>query len=82
MEFGYALFFAAMAAYLGLLVVGYWSGKLGSGLSGKGLLITALLAFVSVLLFLLFGPEILYTPAAVIGVVIVAITLISFWITG
>lgn len=74
---------ALVSAFIGMVVAGYWWKKLNpSGPSGKGLLLSALLVFVTVLLLLLFGPETLLTPALYIGVGIVTITLIAFWITG
>lgn len=79
---GYALFFSCIIAYGAVLVISFGAGKLGKGLSCTGMVYTGLIAFVAAGLFLLFAPETMYVPAALIFVGIVTITLIIFWITG
>ena len=81
MTFGQALLFSLMGGYFTVLVVSFWTNKLGEGISGKGILITGLLSFFATYLFLVFAPEKLFTPAALIFVGIVTVTLIAFWLT-
>lgn len=76
------LFFSLIGAYLAVLVVSFWSNKIGKGLSGKGILLTGLISFLSICLFQLLAPEALITPALLIGLGIIVFTLIVLWIFG
>lgn len=78
----YTLFFAFSAAFFAVLVISYWANKLGGGLSCMGMVLTGLISFVAAVLFLLLAPENWHTPAMLVGVGIIAITLIVLLITG
>lgn len=70
------LFFSLLGAYFAVLVVSFWSDRLGGDLSGKGMILTGIISFLAILLFQLFAPEALITPALLIGVGIIVFTLI------
>jgi hypothetical protein len=74
--------YSIIAAYMTVLVISYWTGLFGRGLSGKGMLITGLLSFLAILLFQIFAPESWKFPALVIGFAILMITLLIFSITS
>jgi hypothetical protein len=82
MKPGYAIFLALIFGYAALLVVSYWAGKFGNGLSGKGLLLTFLLAFIGIFLLCLLASTQLLTTALIAAAAVVFLTLLISRIIG
>ena len=76
MSIGYALFFAAIAAYITVLVISFWINNLGGHVSFPGLALIFVISAILIFVFLLLAPANLRLIATLIGAGIVLITLI------
>ena len=76
MTFGYALFFAAIYAYVLMLVINFWVDKFSRGMGCLAMGIVFLVSAIAILCVLLLAPSHIQSVALYVGIGVVVLTLI------